>query len=397
MDCIQAQTVISEALDRSPVDADVFDAAKTHCRECPQCGHFVRSLNAVRRAAPPQPPADLADRIMDAIRTEAAAAEQLPANLDSEAANSAASDSETDLATSLGDATAEGDVARDVETLPNRVPAAVQPDVADATPRPATGPRISVGRGRMDRRQLVAWGSAAAVLLVVVGVSAALALMRLTSGEPTRSASTDVVQLAAPEAAAPTRAAEGPTHGVSADMTRLGAGYDKSASARAYVVFGGNTYSFQDVSPQPKNELRASGEVRMAFDATTPPGPLTVYTGEAPEAIYIENGAAELQRFVLVKRMYKDAEYRLRSADIPVYGSWPTIPTGTQGSSPFTAPVPEISADGSPLFVLDGNDSAGTPVYRRVGGESRAGIAIAPGTPANDPAGGNPNWTWWTP
>ncbi len=73
MDCIQAQSVVSETLDGSPVDAAVLEAAKAHCRECEQCTQYVRTLSAVRRATPPAPPADLADRIMTAIRAEAAA------------------------------------------------------------------------------------------------------------------------------------------------------------------------------------------------------------------------------------------------------------------------------------------------------------------------------------
>ena len=64
MDCIQAQAVVSETLDGSPVDAAVLEAAKAHCRECAQCAQYVRALSAVRRAVPPAPPADLADRIM---------------------------------------------------------------------------------------------------------------------------------------------------------------------------------------------------------------------------------------------------------------------------------------------------------------------------------------------
>jgi hypothetical protein len=90
-----------------------------------------------------------------------------------------------------------------------------------------------------------------------------------------------------------------------------------------------------------------------------------------------------------VRRDYQGTSYRLQSAGITEYGGWPTIPPG------IPKPTPENNADGSPVFTLDGQDTSGTPVYRRIGADTRLGIAIAPGTAAEDAAAGNPNWTWW--
>lgn len=377
MDCIEAQSVISETIDGSLVDADRLDAAKSHCRECPQCGQYIRVLSAVRRAVPPRPPADLADRIMATIRAEAEA---------------------TEGPESVQDAAVDAEADSESETPITVAPAAALPLAPDANPAQPARPLVSVGGRPMNRRQLMAWGSAAAVLLVLVGVSAALRIMGLVNGAPTRSASIEVAQTAAPEAAPPDVTAGSRAGGASADLATdlaygsVSAGAVKSAgAANAYVVFGGNTYVHQGVSPQPKSELHTAGETIMSFGADALAKTRPVFTGSAAEAIYIENDTPELQRFVLVKRMYKDTVYRLRSGDIAEYGAWPTIPPG------IPRPAPENNPDGSPAFVRDGNDSEGTPVYRRAGADSQTGIAITPGTPANDPAAGNPNWTWWTP
>lgn len=390
MDCTQAQSAINEAIDHCPVDAAVLEAAKTHCRECPQCGLYVRTLNAVRRAAPPRPPDDLADRIMATIRAEAAAA-QGPAVLGEADERTPEEREQTDLVANSESALVVLSDVGDATTQPAEQVLAPQPEIPGATMPHDVARRVSVGSTRMGRRQLVAWGSAAAILLVVVGVSAALRVMQVVSGESTSGAPTDLAQVVAPQVAAPTIAGESAAASASKGADATSMDRSSTASASLYVVFDGGVYVHQGVSPQPKGELSTSGQTRVAFDASTPRATRPVYTGTAADAVYVENDAGELQRFVLVKRTYKDAVYRLRSADIEEYGAWPMIPPGVP------LPVPENNADGSPVFALDGNDSAGTPVYRRIGTDSETGIAIAPGTPVNDPAAGNPNWTWWTP
>ena len=145
------------------------------------------------------------------------------------------------------------------------------------------------------------------------------------------------------------------------------------------------------MSAQAKSELTNAGQALVAFDAKTPPASRTVYTGKETGVIFIEDPAGGLRRFVLVKRVYKDATYRLQSAAITQYAQWPSIPPG------IPRPNPENNPDGSPAFALDGNDASGTPVYHRVGADWRTGIAVPPGTTTQDPAAGNPNWTWWTP
>ena len=72
MDCNEAQSVISDALDGVTQDAATLEDAKQHCRDCHDCTEFVRALNLVKRAPLPEPPADLVERAMAGVRAEAA-------------------------------------------------------------------------------------------------------------------------------------------------------------------------------------------------------------------------------------------------------------------------------------------------------------------------------------
>jgi len=384
MDCIQAQSVISEALDGSPVDAAALDAAKSHCRECAQCGQFIRTLSAVRRAAPPKPPEDLADRVMAAIRAEAAATSQ---SSDLAAAASPALVPAPDSADAAGaSATPSG-----VEAASDSASSDLAAGSSAGVPVTPSASRVSLGRQRMDRRQLITWGSAAAVLLVVVGVSAALGIMRLVGTTSTQVAMTDTGQRAAVETAPQLSSESAESLAGTADAGSLAPTPESAgAPANLYVNFNSDVYVLQGVSPQPKSELTQAGQTRMTFSADTPAALHVVYTGTEPDAIYIED-LNEMQRFTLVKRGYRGIVYTLRSGDISDYGSWPTVPPG------IPLPVPPDNPTGAPTFVLDGQDASGTPVYRRTGSSRQSGIAIAPGTAAPDPAANNPGWTWWTP
>ena len=383
MDCIQAQAIISEALDGNPVDSAALETAKRHCRDCEQCGQYVRALNAIRRAVPPQPPADLPDRVMAAVRAEseavAVAAQEgggAASGLTAVVLTDALSSRDTDAA--VGDPFGEADAVH-----------------SEAVPSGSTAPpesRISLGGGRMDRRQFIAWGSAAAVLLVVVGISAALGIMRLVNGEATRTASTDATTMAAPESAAKLGADAGAAGTTAEDATIGGApGAESAASGNVYVVFAGSVYLMQAADAPPAPELNRAGQASVTFDPNISVTSRDVLKGDEANVIYIADDAQKLQPFVAVRRIYGGATYSLQSADITAYGQWPTLPPG------ISRPVPENNLEGLPVFALDGRDASGTAVYRQVGADRRIGIAIPPGTSTDDAAAGNPNWTWWTP
>ena len=327
MDCIQAQSIISEALDRSPVDAALLEEAKAHCRDCPQCGQYVRALNALRHASPPRAPSGLADRITATIRAEAAAQQQASADVAGSAAAAAV------LAGTLGAAEAGARVegagaaadapsvaAVDVtETAGRREDASldsVPRDVAPAHAASTDSARLSVGRGPVDRRRLVAWGSAAAVLLVVLGVTGALGIMQLVGDDGgTRTASEDAAMSAAPEAVAPKATADaGAGSGAGATSVAPPNQTGPSTTPNLYVVYDGYAYVLQGPATQSKSGLKDAGKVRMTFDATAPPVPRSVYTGGEADTVYIENDDGELQRFATVNRSYLGKVYRLQSA-----------------------------------------------------------------------------------
>ncbi len=363
MDCIQAQALISEALDGHPVDAAALEAAKTHCRDCPQCGQYVRALSAIRRAVPPPPPSDLPDRIMATVRAEAAAASQaVDAGATADGAGiSAASEVDTG---SDADSGAPG------EAMPGYIP------------EPLSTPRVSVG-GRLDRRQLIAWGGAAAVLLVVVSITAALGIMRLATGSSNRTASTSdaAVPAPAPEAAMQLGAESAP-----ADA----AGAVSSVSANMYTLYEGAVYVLDPNAAVPESEqLKPGGQTQLTFDSNLPPTSRQVQRGPDSAYIYVANDSHELQPFRIVQRRYLETDYFMQSAELGGYGAWPTLPAS------IPKPIPENNLDGSPTFEFDGQDASGTLVYHRLGTDRRAGIAIPPGTTTSDPAAGNPNWTWW--
>jgi hypothetical protein len=360
MDCIQAQALISEAVDGNPVDAAALEAAKAHCRECEQCGRYVRALSAVRRAAAPAPPADLPDRIMAAVRAEAAAAER-----EARAAEAA-----------LTTETESSGTASDESPQDAAVPAILTT-------------RLSVG-GKLDRRQLIAWGSAAAVLLVVVGVSAALGIMRLMAGTSSTTASIEAAQAPAVESAAKSGSSYG-----AADSAAPAAGgsaaTDAEVSPGLYVAYKESIYVLASADVPPADQLTTVGQTQVTFNAAQPPSTRDVKQGADKTLIYIDDDSHQPQPFQLVKRVYLNVDYLLRSADLAGYGTWPTLP------SAIPKPVPENNLEGTPAFELDGQDASGTPVYHRLGTDRRNGIAIPPGTAASDPAAGNPNWTWWVP
>jgi hypothetical protein len=415
MDCIQAQAVISEALDRSPVDSGVLEAAKVHCRECEQCAAYVRALNAVGRAPLPEPPADLADRIMATIRAEAAAVEQSEPELGETATLAAALE---DTLAALDEETAEplepkrpratvislepldaADAGRETEPPAEMTDAQPAPEIDEAVSQEshpavaAAAARLSVGR---SRRAVLAWGSAAAVLLVLIGVGGALGIMKLVDSGSTRSATSDTALTTAPEAAAPTTAPDrGATLGSGAEggaATKAVPSVSADLSSRLWLVFSTQAYlQSGGASSVQKSQLRVIGQTSITFEPGAAAKLRPVMAGSDPGVVYAENDAGELQRFVEVTRVYKDTVYRLQSAQIAAYGDWPALPPG------IPRPVPEDAANGAPAFALDGNDTTGTPVYHRVGSDRRSGIAIPPNTPSPDPAAGNPNWTWWAP
>ena len=162
MECHDAQDVISQTLDGSPPDAATLDAAKQHCRECSDCAGFVRALTLVKRARLPEPPAGLTDRVMTAVRKEAAAER---AGAESAAAAALAARGTAD--------SADSDVAAPPGTQ-------AEAELAAALLQHARRPRPS-------RAVLAAWVGAAALLLVGIGTAGVMGVRVMSQGQPAAS------------------------------------------------------------------------------------------------------------------------------------------------------------------------------------------------------------------
>ena len=253
--------------------------------------------------------------------------------------------------------------------------------------------RLFFERGPQGRRQLLAWGSAAAAVVLIVTISASLGIMRtMTGGTGAKTARSTSVT--APAAQAPSLAAENQT---AQDSGASGGGSYGAAPSSApaadsvasfYMVYGGNVYRHVGASDLQLSQVKPSGTARVSFESSAPLSARQVYVGSAKDTVYVANDQKRLESLVLVTRTYKGTTYVLKSADITQFDGWPTLPPGV--------PVP-TATDGSPAFALDSTEPSGSPVYHRVGADPRLGIAIPPGTAADDPAAANPNWTWWVP
>jgi len=369
MNCIDAQAAISAALDRAPVEASVIEEAKTHCKSCPECGSFVRALAAAKRAPLPEPPADLPDRIMVAIRAEALAAERA-------AANAAAAEAREAAQAERAGAPAIAGAGRP----------------ADAASRFGSLADIFAPR---NRRVLAVWGSAAAVLLVLIGVATVNGVRQITDGAPATSEVAvrgDRAGSIAPQAAAPENdgAAAKAESGTATDSYGAvgGSAAAPTTSVLGFVSLNGTVYRLSGPADVDKTKLGQIGSLSYTMAGSVEPENRVVLGDADATRIFLEDDAGGLYAFTAVVRTFHGVVYAQRSSAISRYDAWPSLPSQIDAPS---------SADGSPTFAEVGPDDAGVTVYRLTTTDVSKGIGIAPGTGQGDPAGGNPNWTWWTP
>ncbi len=376
MECHDAQRIISEALDGEPVAPATIRDAKAHCAGCRDCLGYVKALAAASRAPLPEPPADLADRVMAAIRTEAderAVAEAYAAAAAAVAAEKAAADGGTVAATGeTADGGAGAPVARS-----EREPVDVK----------ALWARLTHPE---NRRTVAIWAGAAAMLLVFVGVVAVAGVNSILGGGTTATSSSKAGDVAAESSAGRESAAElAPPAQDSAttSSTDMGAAGTAAAPSASYIVAGGSVYRLLGPSTYARSNLTTGGTTTSSLGSQDPPKALTYYVAPEKNKVVLDDGTGALLVFELITRDFAGRQFALRSGDITSFRQWPTMPP------PMQAPA---SPDGSPQFQPAGT-SLGVKAYVQAGTTADAGIAIPPNTPATDPAGGNPNWTWWTP
>lgn len=347
MECIRAQELVSDALDKVPVDSSELIDAKDHCRGCPECNAFVRALVAVKRAPLPEPPADLPDRVMEAVRADIALTGMTPVT-----------GAVPPVESRGGNEAADGDPYAD--PLPYDAPISME--------------RLSARvRDPRHRRALVAWGSAAAVVFIVAGFAAITGVRSILVPRQATE-----ITMSAPTASAPNYAAESAPQAGAADKS----GAVGEAATSGYIVVNGTTYLArgEDGSVDVAT-LSKVGTTASALDTGGSPVSYDVLAGPDPNRAYIELEDGRTLAFERVMRDYDGRTYVLQSGDISAYGQWPSLPPNI---------TPPTAEDGSPTFTIEESDASGVVIYRLVGSTADAGFALPPNS------GFGPGWTWWT-
>ncbi len=364
MDCTTAQGLVSDALDRTPVDAQQLADAKEHCLGCATCSVFVRTLLLVRSTPTPAPSEELIARVMDAIRAEDAQARQ------------AASEAATPHA-----AATDGDSPIDVVHDDAQAPAiAAAPDAARDERVTALDAIRRWARGR-SRQEAITWASAAVIFVAAVGIASSAGIQVLTA-PPAADTPMASSREAAPQYGDVVTAA--PEAADSAVMIAPAVGTAGSFITVQDVVFllsGPSTIATEGLTP--------AGKTTSSLGSGSEPADHTVFKADDPDRLYVrDETSGQLLAFDRVVRTYRGNLYQLTSDALSDFGQWPKLPANiTTPSNP----------DGSPTFSRLADDPSGTPIYRLVAGGELEGIAVGPGSSPTDPAVGNPNWTWWTP
>jgi hypothetical protein len=341
MECVTAQQVISTALDREPVDSYQLEEAKAHCRTCPECGVFVRAQLVTRHVPLPEPPDDLADRVMAQVRAEAA---------EKQAAEDAAAS-----------------VAAERATVSAAAAAAPRSPIATLAPQPRPA--------RKTPRMWVPAAAAATVTLALVGTWV-IVVFGMQQMNPQVTSTIEIPQSKIITTQAPEVAADaGAATQRSAEATGA---RSITVNGTVYKLVGGATVDTSTATVLGSTTTALSGGELRKRDVWT--------RSLASDTVFVADDAGKLFEFSRVTRQYAGLTFVLTSSEVSGFDQWPTLPVQIS---------PPSSASGEPTFVSDGLDAAGVRVYRLANSTVTQGIGIAPNQAEGDPAAGNPNWTWW--
>lgn len=335
MDCLRTQATASALHDGEHVTDENAEASRTHVTECEQCRKFESDLGRLADLPAPAAPADLVDRIMTTI--SAISAERV-----------------------------------EEENAP--IPVEEQ-ERSEGLPE---APRFAWITGRARWGIYGAMATAAAVLVIAAFI-APRGQVADTAGERATVA----------------------TGAGALDLTFSGQEANKStpptalsrtpapAHAPDYVVYKDSVYSPGALLADSNTATQSIGTISTAFGGAAAPTQVPVYRSPITDGSIVVAGPDGARIYAPVTRMSNSVKYQLAAGNaIDRFGAWPELP------SRFPAPT---SADGAPTFEPAGSDALGVQVYSARGVPLTQGFAVAPGTPSTDPAGSNPNWTWWAP
>lgn len=237
-----------------------------------------------------------------------------------------------------------------------------------------------------QRRSSVMQLAAAAALLIVSVVVAVAGIQQITG----RQAATEAELYSTTEQA--TEMATTPAPEVGGTDSRDEAPSAVQTQAPAMIVVSGIVYrAIGPATDVDIEDLTTGGSTQSSFGAGGAAKVRDVLVSKDRDKsgfVYVKDDSDELQSFERVTRQYRSKDYVLSSGWVLMYGEWPTVPEDVR--------VPS-TPNGLPEYVSAGEDDSGVEIFRPTAGSAAEGFMVAPGTPVDDPAAGNPGWTWWVP
>lgn len=344
MDCRRAAEIVSGARDGEQIPAAEVAQVRQHCAGCAECAALLATMRRMDAVPSAQAPAALVERILAAAQAEA------DARLDAQAAYERT-------------APASGILA----------------------PLTAARPRTQRQGPAWWQPRFTAYATAAVVVLVVSAASTytLVQMTRSMSATPAED-SMEVMSTDSWAAGEDAAAADASGRFAEAAAPTLGA----VTGAPAYVAWDGQVWIRTDGAPA--SELTTAGATISDLGEPSGPKERTVLTSASDDAtIFVRSSDGTLIRFTRVVRTLGRREYALAAGgSLTTFGAWPSLPPE------YATPTAD---DGSPKFARQGFEDRSLDIFVPPGADVANGFALAPGTPADDPAGGNPYWTWWEP
>ncbi|MDO9556735.1 MAG: hypothetical protein Q7J82_04050 [Coriobacteriia bacterium] len=337
MDCLRIQEILSEAADGGPIPTDLLAEATTHAATCERCATFARGLGLLQTVTAPAASTRLVDSALASIAAERNA-----------------------LRTET--TTAEAGPA---EETPTRRPH--EPGGRDL--------RVSWWAPRLTVFATAAVFMLAALTLSAIGYFGGF--RQLAADKSGETASTAIQE------SADDRVLGGTSEADTATMNT------PDVETPAYASVDDRVFRRVGALSVDEGLLVIVGPVAGRSQADTT-APVYAYDAGAKDgSVVVEEPDIGWVAYEPVVRRFASYRYQLRTrTPLTVPGQWPDLPAAY--------PTP-ASIDGSPTFRFFGYDELGVRVFVPVAGDERDGFSVAPGSPTDDPAAGNPNWTWWAP
>jgi hypothetical protein len=160
----------------------------------------------------------------------------------------------------------------------------------------------------------------------------------------------------------------------------------QTAEPPVYASLGGNVYVLTETTTVDESLLVT---VAPVADSGTGDDAVYAYDAGTGDGSIVIRDATSWTRYERVLRRFAGRSYQLQTrTPLKMTAQWPDLPAAY--------PTPS-AADGSPTFRFFGHDELGVSIFVPSAGSERNGFAIAADTASDDPAAGNPQWTWWAP